>query len=95
MAIQSKRANEIEAYINSHKSCIKGKQKIEIKGKIDFLESYMLPLKLLQYNHENRRFNLEIQEYESKIGRKLDSSDGQDIKKIRGFYYKTKVRQIN
>lgn len=84
MAIQSKRAKEIDVYIDQHRnSCIKGKQKVEIKGKIEPLESYMLPLTLLQYNHENRRFNLEIQEYETHIGRKLEPSDSEDVKKIK------------
>lgn len=83
MAMQSKRANEIDAYIETKPSCKKGKQKVEIKGKIDPLESYMLPLSLLQYNHENRRFNLEIQEYEATLGRKLDPADKEDVKKIK------------
>jgi hypothetical protein len=84
MAIQSKRAKEIDVYIDSHKkSCIKGEQKVEINGKIKFLESYMLPLTLLQYNHDNRRFNLEIQEYETQLGRELDASDREDVKKIK------------
>ena len=84
MAIHSKKAKEIDVYIDSHKkSCIKGKQKVEIKGQIDFLDSYELPLSLLQYNHDNRRFNLEIQEYETQIGRELDASDREDVKKIK------------
>jgi hypothetical protein len=84
MAIHSKRAKEIDVYIDSHKkSCVKGEQKVEINGKIKFLESYMLPLTLLQYNHDNRRFNLEIQEYEAQLGRELDASDREDVKKIK------------
>jgi hypothetical protein len=82
MTIQSKRANEIEAYIQSHQ-CEKGKQKVEINGKVELLESYALPISLLQYNHDNRRFNLEIQEEEIRLGRKLDSTDKEDIKKIK------------
>lgn len=91
MAIHSKRAEQIDVYIDSHKSCIKGMQKVEIKGKIDFLDSYMLPLDLLQYNHENRRFNLEIQEYETKIGRKLDPEDKQDVKIIKELLLQDKI----
>lgn len=84
MAVHSKRAEEIDAYIDAHKSsCIKGKQKVEIKGKIEYLDSYILPLTLLQYNHDNRRFNLEIQEHETKIGRKLDPTDDEDVKTIK------------
>lgn len=91
MAIHSKKAKDIDVYIDSHKSCIKGKQKVEIKGKIEFLESFMLPLGLLQYNHENRRFNLEIQEYETQIGRKLDPSDKEDVKKIKELLLQDKI----
>jgi hypothetical protein len=92
MAIHSKRAEQIDAYIDSHKtSCIKGKQKVEIKGKIEFLYSYMLPLNLLQYNHENRRFNLEIQEFETQIGRTLDPEDKEDVKKIKELLLQDKI----
>ncbi len=83
MAMQSKRANEIDAYIKDKPSCAKGKQKVEIKGKIEALESYMLPLSYLQYNRENRRFNLEIQEYEANVGRKLDPTIKEDVEKIK------------
>lgn len=86
MPIQSKKAKEIDAYINSHKSsCIRGNQKVEIDGKIRFLESYMLPISYLQYNQSNGRFNLEILEYENKIGRKLDSSDKEDVKELKSL----------
>lgn len=85
MAIQSKRAKEIDAYIDAHNKCEKGKQKVEINGKIEYLQSYMLPVGMLQYNHDNRRFNWEIQEHEDKIGRKLDPADRDDIKKIKEF----------
>lgn len=83
MVIQSKRAKQVEAYIESHKTCAKGKQKVEINGKIELLESYLLPISLLQYNHNNRRFNLEIQEYEEHIKRTLDPTDKDDLKKIK------------
>ena len=86
MAIQSKRAKEIDAYIDQHKrNCEKGNQKVEINGQIKPLQSYMLPLSLLQYNHDNRRFNWEIQEHEYKIGRKLDPTDREDVKRIKEF----------
>src|SRR3989344_718512 len=85
MAIQSKKAKEIDVWIDSHKSCIKSKQKIEINGEIDFRDSYMLPINLLQYNHSNGRFNLEIREYEDKIERKLDTSDKEDVKMLKSL----------
>src|SRR5438552_280091 len=90
MAIHSKKAKEIDVFIDTHK-CSKGKQKVEIKGKIEFLESYMLPLSLLQYNHENRRFNMEIQEYEAQIKRKLDPTDKEDVKKIKELLLQDKI----
>ena len=84
MSINSKRANDIDAYINGKKGANKkGLQKVEIGGKIRLLDSYMIPLNYLLYNHANRRFNLEIQEYETSIGRKLDPSDKDDVKKIK------------
>lgn len=82
MAINSKKANEIDAYINSHE-CKKGKQKVVINGKVELLESYSIPTSLLQYNHDNRRFNLEIQEEEIKLGRKLDPTSKDDVRRIK------------
>lgn len=82
MAINSKKANEIDAYINSHE-CKKGKQKVVINGKVELLESYTIPTSLLQYNHDNRRFNLEIQEEEIKLGRKLDPTSKDDVRRIK------------
>jgi len=82
MAINSKKANEIDAYINSHE-CKKGKQKVVINGKVELLESYAILTSLLQYNHDNRRFNLEIQEEEIKLGRKLDPTSKDDVRRIK------------
>lgn len=84
MAISSKRANEIDAYIKqSGSDIIKGKQKIEIGGAIDLRDSYVIPWKYLLFNHDNGRFNIEIQEYEQKIGRRLDPSHTDDEEVIR------------
>src|SRR5258706_3448423 len=92
MAIQSKRAKDIDAYIELHRnSCVKSRQKIEINGKIEFLDSYNLPLYLLQYNHMNGRFNLEIQEYENSLGRKLNPADKEDVKKIKELLLQDKI----
>ncbi|MGC2236776.1 MAG: hypothetical protein WA584_11480 [Pyrinomonadaceae bacterium] len=82
MIIQSKRAKEIDAHIASHE-CEKGLQKVEINGKITLLKSYDLPWTLLQYNHDNGRFNLEIQEYETQLGRSLDPTLSEDTSKIK------------
>lgn len=81
--IQSERAKAIDAYIEEHPNCARGKQKIEIKGKIEDLESYDIPIDFLQYNHDNHRFSLEIQDHEDKIKRALDPSDIEDVKKIK------------
>lgn len=84
MSINSKRAQEINAYIAQHRSsCVRGKQIIVINGKVEPLESYSIPTSLLQYNHDNRRFNLEIQEEENKLARKLDPTSKEDIKRIK------------
>ncbi len=83
MAIQSKKAKEIDAWIKDHPNSSREKQGVEIDGKIQLLPSYDFPISLLQYNHANGRFNLEIQEYETKLGRKLDPSEADDIKKIK------------
>ena len=85
MPIQSKKAKEIDAYIDQHKSCVRGKQKVEIDGKINFRDSYMLPISYLQYNQSNGRFNLEILDFENKLGRKLDSSDKDDVEKLKSL----------
>jgi len=85
MSINSERANAIEAYIKAHEKCKRGKQKVVIQGKVDRLESYMIPTSLLQYNRDNRRFNLEIADAERELGRKLDPSDAEDIKRIKGL----------
>lgn len=82
MAVNSKRANEIDAYIKSHE-CKKGVQKVEVGGKIKPLESYMIPWEKLLFNHDNGRFNIEIQEYEFKLGRKLDPASKEDESIIR------------
>jgi len=84
MTINSTRANEIQAYLDSKKESIKkGLQKIEINGKMEVLESYMIPITYLQYNHANRRFNLEISEFEANLGRQLNPADKTDAEKIK------------
>lgn len=85
MSINSEKANAIDAYIKSRPNCKKGKQKVVIQGKVQMLDSYMIPTSLLQYNRENRRFNLEIHEEEQKLGRKLDPTDANDVVTIKGL----------
>lgn len=100
MPINSKRANAIDAYINSHPSCGRSEQPVEINGVLKFLKSYNLPLYddngryFLQYNHDNRRFNLEIQEYETSIGRKLDPADKDDAEKIKELLLQDEIEAI-
>ena len=97
MAINSKRANEITAYINEHEKCIRGKQKVEIGGKIKALESFMIPIDKLLYNHDNRRFNIEIQEHEAEIKRQLDPTDKADAEAIKKLllYENVKSEELN
>jgi hypothetical protein len=85
MPIQSKKTNDIDAYIKAHPSCKRNKEKVVIAGKVDYLDSYMLPFSLLQYNYSNRRFALEINEKENEIGRKLDPNDKDDISIIKSL----------
>lgn len=82
MPINSKRAKDIDAYISSN-DCKRGLQKVEIGGKIRALESYAIPTDKLLYNHDNRRFNIEIGEYEAQIKRQLDPADKADADKIK------------
>ncbi|MBM9590156.1 hypothetical protein JWG41_06850 [Leptospira sp. 201903075] len=84
MSLKSRRADQIEAYIKEH-DCQKGKQKLLIGGKVEIIDSFLLPTDLLQYNIHNRRFNLEISEYVKKLGRKLNPEDKEDINIIKEF----------
>jgi hypothetical protein len=83
MPLNSKKANELDAFIKQHGSCLRGRQKVEIGGKIKALESYMIPWNMLSFNPANGRFNIEIQEYELNKGRKLDAMDKEDESIIR------------
>src|SRR3569833_1027388 len=51
----------------------------------------MLPLSLLLYNHDNRRFYFEIQEYEDSIVRKLEPTDKQDAEKKKELLLSDKI----
>ncbi len=90
--INSKRANDIDAYLKSKGAkCMKGEQKVEVNGKIESLPTFMIPISYLQYNHNNGRFNLEIQEYEAQFKRKLDPNDKSDIEKIKELLLEDKI----
>lgn len=82
MAINSLRADNIDKFLVS-KDCSKGLQKLVINGKVEPLPSYLIPTSLLQFNADNRRFNVEISEVETKLGRQLDPTLKEDIKRIK------------
>lgn len=94
MAINSKRANEIDAYINENRESKNSPWPIEVNGRIVPYDTFELPIRMLQYNHDNGRFNLEIQEYESQIGRKLDPSDKEDVEKIKELLLQDKIEAV-
>lgn len=92
MAINSKQAKDIDAYISAKgKNCLRGKQKVEINGKIEVLDTYMIPITYLSYNHNNGRFNLEINEFETQIKRKLDPNISEDVIKIKELLLQDKI----
>lgn len=82
MAINSVSAEAIDNYITSH-DCNKGHQKIIINGQVSDLPSYQIPIRLLQFNRDNRRFNVEIGEVEAKLGRQLNPTLDEDINRIK------------
>ncbi len=82
MAIYSKKAKEIDVYIETYK-CIKGKQKVEINGKIQFLESYMLPLCLFNTIMKTEDLIWRFKNMKLKLDRRLDPTDKEDVKKIK------------
>lgn len=85
MPIQSKKSNDIIAYIKDHPNCKKNKEKVVIAGSVELLDSYMLPISLLQYNDNNRRFASEIIERENDLGRKLDLNLKSDVSIIKSL----------
>lgn len=87
MAINSKRAIDIATYIKNNPDCEQKsfKHVIEISGIREPLTTYYLPLNLISFNHDNGRFFWEIQDFEHKLGRKLNPLDLDDESVIRNL----------
>ena len=88
MKIQSKRAKEIDAYINNHPDTKKGKWPVEIAGEKKVLSFYSFPIRLLRYNANNGRTTMEIREWEQKNKRTLDACQPDDVVIIRSILLK-------
>ena len=86
MKIQSERAKEIDAYLNTHLDAEVGRWPLEISSVKKILPFYRFPIKpLLRYNINNGRFAMEVQEWETKNKRKLDSCRDDDAEIIRNL----------
>jgi hypothetical protein len=83
MNIQSQRAKDIDAYIESHDDVKIGNWPVEIAGQKQILPYYKFPLKLLRYNVNNGRLAMERQQWEKDQGRALDLSQPDDVMVIR------------
>ena len=83
MRIQSERAKEIDAYIDSHPDAEVGRWPIEIAGAKRILPFYRFPIDLLRYNVNNGRMAMEIRGLRKETGRSLDSSRPEDVAIIR------------
>ena len=83
MKIQSKRAKEIDAYIDTHPDAEVGRWPIEIAGAKRILPFYHFPIDLLCYNVNNGRMAMETRSLHKEKGRPLDSSRPEDVAIIR------------
>lgn len=83
MEIESEKARELTAYINSHPEKRIGEWPLEISGVVERHSFYRLPISLLRYNANNGRLAMEIRGWEVENGRSLDSDDPDDAKIIR------------
>lgn len=87
MKIQSERAKEIDAYINTHPDAKQGDWPIAIAGEKEILPFYRFPIGLLRYNANNGRMAMEVREWEEK-NRTLDACQPDDVTVIRKMLLK-------
>lgn len=83
MKIQSERAKEIDAYINTHPDAKQGDWPIEIAGEKEILPFYRFPIGLLRYNANNGRMAMEVRKWEEDNKDKLDASRADHVAVIR------------
>lgn len=81
--VNSIRAKEIKAFIDSHPENKIGEWPVELQGEIKHLSYYKIPIKLLRYSIDNGRFAAEKLAKESEINHTLDPEDPEDIETIR------------
>ena len=83
MKIQSERAREIDAYIETHPEAKVANWQIEIAGVKEILPFYKFPLRLLRYNANNGRLAMDKQQWERENERSLDACQPDDAAIIR------------
>lgn len=88
MKIQSERAKEIDAYINTHPDAKQGSWPIEIAGEKEILPFYRFPMGLLRYNVNNGRMVMEVRKWEEDNKDKLDACQPDDVVIIRNILLK-------
>jgi len=72
MKIDSQKAREIDAYLESHPDARVGRWNIEIGGRKRVLDYYSFPTDLLCYNANNGRLGIDRRQWEEDNGRALD-----------------------
>ncbi|MGH9426052.1 MAG: hypothetical protein ACRD2L_07100 [Terriglobia bacterium] len=83
MKLETARARQLDAYLKEPGSEVKDlKRRVELKGKIQILSGYRVPIKLLIYNIRNGRFAAELMAKEGGLKRKLDPTTEADAKII-------------
>jgi hypothetical protein len=83
MKLETAREKQIDAYIATNNAKDDEKVRIELKGAVNNLDVYRIPIKLLVYNIRNGRFAAELLAKETELKRKLDAANPEDAKIIR------------
>ena len=82
MKIQSERAKEIDAYIETHNDVEVGKWPVEIAGEKRIFPFYRFPINLLHYNVKNGRLAMDVKEWVEKNKQMLDACNPEDARVI-------------
>lgn len=84
--MKTQREIEIDAYIRQHPTAkLPSPLSVVYHGKVNDLDVFRLPTRLLIFNIANGRFAAELIEEQRKLRRKLDPLDPEDAKIIRRF----------